>query len=146
MLLLFINVHLVVIHLTPPFIFITIIISSLFLLFLCQLEEHTVCEVELNNKKNVYSQIREIYRPCILTICVFSVIIPSASSVLEFKAGITLYIFLVLRWQLSPTQMKSTCNAKDSTYITLCFLIRIKYFGVHTQILCTLFPKTCLAC
>ena len=27
----------------------------------------------------------------------------------------------MLRWQLGPTQMKCTCNANDSIYITLCF-------------------------
>ena len=36
----------------------------------------------------------------------------------------------MLRWQLSPTQMKRTCNANDSTYITLCFLITI---GSHSN-------------
>ena len=53
MLLLFINVHLVVIHFIPRII-ITIIITSIFLLFLYQLEGHAtylVCEVELNEKK-----------------------------------------------------------------------------------------------
>ena len=54
MLLLFINVHLVVIHLIPLIIIFTIIITSIFLLFLYQLEEHgtyLVYEVELNKKK-----------------------------------------------------------------------------------------------
>ena len=27
----------------------------------------------------------------------------------------------MLHWQLGPTQMKRTCNANDSTYITLFF-------------------------
>ena len=58
---------------------------------------------------------------------------------LHIKARITLCVFLMLRWQLSPTQMKFTCKANGSTYITLCFLIRIKYFGGHTQMLCTFF-------
>ena len=54
MLLLFINVYLIVIHRIPLIIIISIIITSLFLLFLYQLEEHVtylVCEVELNKKK-----------------------------------------------------------------------------------------------
>ena len=54
MLLLFINVHLIVVHLILLSTFITIVITSLFLLFLYQLEEHMtylVCEVELNKKK-----------------------------------------------------------------------------------------------
>ena len=52
--LLFINVHLDVIHLIPLIIIISIIITSIFLFFLYQLEEHVtylVCEVELNKKK-----------------------------------------------------------------------------------------------
>ena len=53
------------------------------------------------------------------------------------------YVALVIK---SPTQMKCTCNATYSTYITLCVFIRIKYFGYKTQMLCTFFPKTCLAC
>ena len=58
MLLLFINVHLIVVHLILLSTFITIVITSraLFLLFLYQLEEHMtylVCEVELDKKKMV---------------------------------------------------------------------------------------------
>ena len=54
MLLLFINVHLIVIHLIPLIIIIIIIITSIILFFLYQLEEHVtyyVCDVELNTKK-----------------------------------------------------------------------------------------------
>ena len=49
MLLLFINVHLIEIHLIPHIIIVTNIITSMFLLFLYQLEEHVtylVCEVK----------------------------------------------------------------------------------------------------
>ena len=59
MLLLFINVYLVVIHLIP-LIIITIVITSLFLLFLYQLEKHVtclVCEVELNTNIRVFSYV-----------------------------------------------------------------------------------------
>ena len=35
-------------------------------------------------------------------------------------------IFIVLRWQLRPTQMKCTSNANDSTYILYGFLIRMR--------------------
>ena len=37
--------------------------------------------------------------------------------------------------------MKCTCNAIDSTYITLVFLNRIIYVRGHTEMLCTFFPK-----
>ena len=43
------------------------------------------------------------------------------------KAYITLGVFFVLRWQLSPTQMKCTCNANDSTYILLGLLIKMRH-------------------
>ena len=39
----------------------------------------------------------------------------------DSKARITQCVFLMLRWQLSPTQIKCTCNANDSTYITPFF-------------------------
>ena len=32
-------------------------------------------------------------------------------------------------------------NANNSTFITLCVLIRIRYFGGHTQMRCTFLPK-----
>ena len=54
--LLFINVHLDVIHLISLIIIIFIIITSIFLFFLYQLEEHVtylVCEVELIKKKKI---------------------------------------------------------------------------------------------
>ena len=39
----------------------------------------------------------------------------------QIIARITLCVFLRLRWQLSPAQMKCTCNANYSTYITPFF-------------------------
>ena len=42
------------------------------------------------------------------------------------KVYIPLGLFLVLRWQLSPTQVKCTCNANDSTYIPLGFSIKLR--------------------
>ena len=57
----------------------------------------------------------------------------------------TVCVFFMSHWQISPTQMKWTCNANNFTYITLCFSIRIRYFGGHTSMLCTFFHKTCWA-
>ena len=40
------------------------------------------------------------------------------------------YAFSLCSWQLSPTQMKCTCKANDSTYITLFFLSELNTLGV----------------
>ena len=44
-------------------------------------------------------------------------------------------------WQLSPTQMKCT-----QMILPILHFIRIKYFGGYIKMLCTVFPKICLAC
>ena len=41
------------------------------------------------------------------------------------KAYIPPRVAIDLHWQLSPTQMKCTCNANDSTYILYGFLNKI---------------------
>ena len=53
----------------------------------------------------------------------------------------SVWLGLMLRRQLSPMQMKCTCNANDSTYITLPFLFKVKYFMGHIKGICTFFFK-----
>ena len=45
-------------------------------------------------------------------------------------------VVFVLRWQLSPTQMKCTCNANESTFILHDSLIEMRYNMVPVWWLC----------
>ena len=56
-----------------------------------------------------------------------------------FKAYIPLGLFLALRWQLSPTQVKCTCNANDSTYIPLGFSIKLRIIRGSVSGICNNF-------
>ena len=48
-------------------------------------------------------------------------------------------VVFLLRWQLSPTQVKYTSNAHDSTYILYEFFINIRYS--NPKIYCVACPN-----
>ena len=66
-----------------------------------------------------------------LGIPLFNYLIYSISNSMNSEARITLCVFLMLRWQLGPTQMKCTCNVNDSIYIPFCFLIKMYSIWGH---------------
>ena len=45
-------------------------------------------------------------------------------------------VLFVLRWQLSPTQMKCTCDANDSIYILYAFFIKMRHNKGSVVLLC----------